>query len=100
MLTLRRRNDTPEWPKSCVNHGLLGLLLLLLSGCGGGPRLQPGGTLGQSFSLECAPYARAVTGIQLSGEAAWWWDEAAGRYYPRVQQPQPGSVLVFRRSPA
>ena len=45
--------------------------------------------------LECVPYARNVSGIQLSGDAYVWWNEAAGRY-ERGQTPQPGSVLNFR----
>jgi surface antigen len=77
---------------------LLGLLLELsvLAGCGGAPRLdaEAGGT---SAAIECVPYARQASGIQLYGDAAAWWDEAAGRY-PRTGQPQPGAVLVFRRS--
>ncbi|TLU72945.1 CHAP domain-containing protein [Lichenicoccus roseus] len=57
------------------------LLLLALSGCGGG--------------LQCAPYARRITGVALSGDAGAWWGEAAGRYV-RVRWPEPGAILVFR----
>jgi surface antigen len=66
---------------------------LLLSACGGGSR----GGLASGTSLECAPFARAATGIQLYGEAYTWWDQAAGRY-ARSSAPVPGGVLVFRRS--
>lgn len=45
--------------------------------------------------LSCAPFARELTGIQLRGAAAGWWDAAAGRY-DRVSLPEVGSVLVFR----
>jgi surface antigen len=45
--------------------------------------------------LECVPYARNVSGIDLSGNAFTWWNEAAGRY-DRGQSPQAGSVLNFR----
>jgi len=72
------------------------VMLVLLSACGGGHRAATGGT-GASTSLECAPFARQVTGIQLYGEAASWWDQAAGRY-DRGPDPVPGGVLVFRRS--
>jgi hypothetical protein len=47
--------------------------------------------------LECAPFARAVSGVQLRGAAADWWPQAEGRYR-RTQTPAVGSVLVFRRS--
>jgi hypothetical protein len=74
---------------------LVCLLLLGLAGCGASPRLGAGG--GASEAIECAPYARQVSGIQLYGDAAAWWDEAAGRY-ARSSSPAPGAVLVFRRS--
>ncbi|QDH16765.1 CHAP domain-containing protein [Swingsia samuiensis] len=45
--------------------------------------------------IQCAPYARAHTGLKLRGDAATWWRQAAGRY-ARTQIPTPGSVLVFR----
>lgn len=45
--------------------------------------------------LECVPYARQVSGIDLTGNAANWWGEAAGRY-ARGQTPEPGAVLNFR----
>ena len=66
---------------------------LALAACGS----QRGPALGASSDMECAPYARQVSGIALYGDAASWWDEAAGRY-PRSGQPAPGAVLVFRRS--
>ncbi len=76
---------------------LLPLLgLLLVSACGSGPS-HPVTGASRSDSLECAPYARQVSGVDLYGDAAAWWEEAAGRY-PRSSEPQPGAVLVFRRS--
>jgi hypothetical protein len=47
--------------------------------------------------MECVPYARRVSGIELTGDAYLWWNEAAGRY-ERGQTPQPGSVLNFRNN--
>lgn len=76
---------------------LLPLLCLALAACGGG---GGGGALrevGASASVECAPFARALTGVSLSGDAADWWRQAAGRY-GRSQRPDVGSVLVLRRS--
>ncbi len=69
------------------------LSLLVLAGCGG-PRLAGEG---ESSSLECAIYARQVSGLQLYGDAAEWWDQADGRY-ARTTRPTAGAVLVFRRS--
>ncbi len=45
--------------------------------------------------LQCVPYAREVSHIDLSGNAFLWWAEAAGRY-DRGNQPAVGSVLNFR----
>ncbi len=45
--------------------------------------------------LQCVPFARAASGIELKGNAANWWDAAAG-VYERGSQPEPGSVLNFR----
>jgi hypothetical protein len=63
---------------------------LLVSACNGS-RTEVG-------ALECAPFARAMTGIALYGEAYSWWEQADGRY-ARSADPVPGGVLVFRRSP-
>ncbi len=70
-------------------------LAVLLSACGSGPHRL--GSEGAPAALECVPYARQVSGIQLHGEAYSWWEQAAGRYN-RGSVPRPGSVLVFRRS--
>lgn len=69
-------------------------MLALLSGCASSVH---GGSGGASAALECAPFARQVTGIQLYGDAHTWWDQAAGRY-GRGAEPVRGGVLVFRRS--
>jgi Surface antigen len=44
---------------------------------------------------QCAPFAREISGIQLFGRAAAWWDQAAGRY-DRGNAPRVGSVLSFK----
>lgn len=72
--------------------------LLTLGACGSheaGPRA--GGYVGDSVPLDCVPFARTLSGIRLSGDAADWWREADGRY-ARGLSPAIGSVLVFRRS--
>ena len=72
---------------------LLPLLCIPLTACGRGH----GQYIGATAAVECAPFARALTGVSLSGAAADWWREADGRY-ARAQTAEVGSVLVFRRS--
>ena len=47
--------------------------------------------------LQCVPYARQVSGIQIYGDAHTWWEQAAGRY-ARGREPRIGAVLAFRPS--
>ncbi|WP_236552590.1 CHAP domain-containing protein [Belnapia sp. F-4-1] len=49
----------------------------------------------ESGGISCVPYARAVTGMQVSGNGGDWWSNAAG-LYDRGQRPEPGSVMAFR----
>ncbi len=72
----------------------------LLAGCGSSPRAPATSAGGPSLrvpGINCAPFARELSGIALYGEADSWWHNAAGRY-TRSEQPAIGSVLVFRRS--
>ena len=52
-----------------------------------------------STYLQCVPYARAASGIQLFGNARDWWQMAAGRY-ERGRTPRPGAVMQFAASRA
>ena len=45
--------------------------------------------------VECVPYARQASGIQLFGDAHTWWDQADGQY-ARGHVPMPGAVMSFR----
>jgi len=47
--------------------------------------------------LQCVPYARTLSGIDLYGDAANWWELAAGRY-GRSNEPSIGAVLVLTGS--
>ena len=47
--------------------------------------------------VSCVPFARALSGIALAGDAHRWWAAAEGRYR-RSQRPSPGAVLVFART--
>jgi len=69
--------------------------MLSLGACAGTPSgvAPPPGRI----ALDCVPFARALSGIRLQGDADSWWEEAAG-HYRRERTPALGSVLVFRRS--
>ena len=78
----------------------LGLLLVLaLSACASRETINSsvGDYVGGSVPLDCAPFARELSGVRLWGAAADWWWEAQGRY-ARSDTPSVGSVLVFRRT--
>lgn len=49
--------------------------------------------------LQCVPFARQVSGIDLHGNADSWWSQAEGRY-ERGHQPRVGAVLAFAASRA
>lgn len=59
------------------------------AGRGGSTRLPP--------YLQCVPYARQVTGIEIYGDAHTWWSQAEGRY-ARGFKPKVGAVMAFRPS--
>lgn len=50
-------------------------------------------------ALQCVPYARSVSGIDIHGDAHLWWRQAAGMY-ERGQLPEVGAVLAFRATAA
>ncbi|HEY0422739.1 MAG TPA: CHAP domain-containing protein [Rhodopila sp.] len=79
------------------NPGLVPLFCLALAACGNSGEPRAGDYIGGTTAVECAPFARALTGVSLTGAAADWWSQADGRY-ARIRQPVVGSVLVFRRS--
>lgn len=107
-----------DHPSSCVITILRRLLLLTilagLAGCASERAPAPtlatapppsvgaddgyvGGYVGGTVALECAPFARALSGVNLKGAAADWWQEADGRY-TRTATPLVGAVLSFRRT--
>ncbi len=45
--------------------------------------------------LQCVPYARQVSGINIFGDAHTWWNQAEGRY-GRGHKPKVGAVMAFR----
>jgi surface antigen len=51
----------------------------------------------QAGGLSCVPFVRMATGMNISGDARTWWNNAAGVYH-RGQQPERGAVLAFMGS--
>ena len=51
--------------------------------------------LDPSARLQCVPFARRASGIEIYGNANTWWRQAEGRYQ-RSRSPAPGAVLVTR----
>ena len=45
--------------------------------------------------LQCVPYARMVSGVQITGDAHTWWKKAEGRY-ARGFVPKAGAVMAFK----
>jgi surface antigen len=45
--------------------------------------------------LQCVPYARALTGVEIRGDAHTWWGQAEGRYQ-RGAIPKVGAIMSFR----
>ena len=77
---------------------LLVLCALSARGSGGptgGARLDD--YVGGSLPIDRAPFARALTGVQLAGAADDWWGKSVGRYQ-RAATPEAGGILVLRRS--
>lgn len=63
-----------------------------------GSRRGGGASYASSYGgISCVPYARMVTGMQISGNGGRWWYNAAGSY-DRGNRPESGSVLAFAAS--
>ena len=44
--------------------------------------------------LQCVPFARAESGVEIRGNAKTWWSQAAGTY-ERGDEPRKGAVMAF-----
>jgi hypothetical protein len=51
-----------------------------------------------SQPLQCVPYARAASGIQIRGDAHTWWRQARGNY-TRGKHPELGAVMALTTGP-
>ncbi|MGE0272582.1 MAG: CHAP domain-containing protein [Alphaproteobacteria bacterium] len=47
--------------------------------------------------INCVQYVRSVSDVELSGDGWMWWDRAGDRY-ERGNTPQPGAIMVFKRT--
>lgn len=47
--------------------------------------------------LQCVPYAREISGVNIRGDAWTWWGQAAGRYQ-RGEAPKVGAVMSFKKT--
>ncbi len=55
----------------------------------------PAPAMALNEGLQCVPYARAISGIEIYGDAHTWWGKAKGRY-ERGKEPQVGAILSFK----
>jgi surface antigen len=49
----------------------------------------------QAAPVQCVPFARDASGIEIRGDAKNWWKLAEGKY-ARSRRPKEGSVFVMR----
>ncbi|MDI1294594.1 MAG: CHAP domain-containing protein [bacterium] len=61
---------------------------VLLSGFTAAPGLG-------ATALQCVPYARIVSGVDIYGDALNWWDQAQD-HFKRGHKPKKGAVLAFK----
>lgn len=47
--------------------------------------------------LQCVPFARAESGVEIRGNAKTWWSQAEGQY-ARGDEPREGAVMAFAAS--
>lgn len=77
----------------------MGWMALALSGVLAAPlpvaAAVPALAVPATTALQCVPYARIVSGVEIRGDALNWWDAAEGRY-KRGHKPRKGAVLAFR----
>lgn len=81
------------------------LCALALSACGSAPkdfgpltRHAPGAYPAIDYSgppLQCVPYARNASGVNIFGDAHTWWDKAEDKYRTD-DEPKPGAVIVMK----
>lgn len=77
-------------------------LLLLVGACASerapqATRVAAAGN-GLPAPIQCVPFVREITGVEIYGDADTWWASAAAKHYMRGTTPQVGAVFVLRAS--
>lgn len=81
-----------------IRYCFFGTILLFFTACSVPRSLTPDlGVLYLDKPMQCVPYARMVSGIEIYGNAHTWWEKAPPRYY-RSHKPKVGAVMVVSRS--
>ena len=65
--------------------------------CAVGVVMSPMGSAHAEGYLQCVPFARTFSGIQIFGDAYTWWQQASGKYNKGFV-PKTGAVLVFKQT--
>lgn len=65
--------------------------------CALGVVMSPMGSAHAEDYLQCVPFARTFSGIQIFGDAYTWWQQASGKYNKGLV-PKTGAVLVFKQT--
>ena len=79
-----------------MRHVVFALFALTLAACGS---TRSGGfaspeVVSRGERLQCVPFARDESGIEIYGDAHTWWQKAAGKY-DRGAAPEEGAVMVL-----
>ncbi len=74
--------------------------LLLLCGCSTSGPFNTANAAGyyNADPIQCVPYARQKSGIDIFGDAHTWWAQAGQKGYAKGNKPQIGSVLVLQKT--
>lgn len=80
---------------SLFSASILALSALFLTACGSTGNLGAPRVVDTGNKLQCVPFARNESGVNIYGDAHTWWEKAAGRYR-RGGRPREGAVLVLR----
>lgn len=74
---------------------------LALAACGSTSNWDPSGGFASpevrdaGRNMQCVPFARAESGVEIYGDAYTWWDQADGKF-EREEEPSKGSVMVLK----